>query len=259
MFSKSSDARTGGLPRRLLVLGFALVAIGVAGCGQPPARGRRHPRANPRRRPRRPPNRPRTASPRANTRVTATATTTANRATATATSSAASRAERPVWASRPRRALRGAPLGLLAVCVLVAIVVLAPVGVTIEQALQGGTSAALRSIDASSARTLLLHSVLVAAVASPLAGLLGRHRRVVHRAHRPARAAAVDAAGGGAADDAAVRDQLCVGVDRHADRRASSGRRASSPSPTTRSCSCSWRARCGAWTRRSRRRPARWA
>ncbi len=76
-------------------------------------------------------------------------------------------------ASRPRRALRGAPLGLLAVCVLVAIVVLAPVGVTIEQALQGGTSAALRSIDASSARTLLLHSVLVAAVASPLAGLLG--------------------------------------------------------------------------------------
>ncbi len=34
MFSKSSDARTGGLPRRLLVLGFALVAIGVAGCGK---------------------------------------------------------------------------------------------------------------------------------------------------------------------------------------------------------------------------------
>jgi iron(III) transport system permease protein len=85
----------------------------------------------------------------------------------------ASRAGGRVPVVRARRALRGAPVSLLCVCVLVALVVLLPVGVTIEQALQGGASAALRSIDASSARTLLLHSVLVAAVAAPLAGVLG--------------------------------------------------------------------------------------
>ena len=39
MFSKSSEARTGGLSRRLLVLGFALVAIGVAGCGSSSSSG----------------------------------------------------------------------------------------------------------------------------------------------------------------------------------------------------------------------------
>jgi iron(III) transport system permease protein len=65
------------------------------------------------------------------------------------------------------------PPGLLGICVLVAIVVLLPVGITIEQALQGGASAAWKSIDAASPRTLLLHSVLVAAVASPLAGVIG--------------------------------------------------------------------------------------
>jgi iron(III) transport system permease protein len=92
--------------------------------------------------------------------VTATATTTANPATGTAT-------------SKVRPALKGTPPALLGIGVLVALVVLAPVGITIEQALQGGTSAALKSIDASSPRTLLAHSVLVALVASPLAGAIG--------------------------------------------------------------------------------------
>jgi iron(III) transport system permease protein len=65
------------------------------------------------------------------------------------------------------------PRGLVAVCVLVALVVLLPVGVTIVQALEGGGSAALHSIDASSPRTLLLHTVLIALLASPLAGVIG--------------------------------------------------------------------------------------
>jgi iron(III) transport system permease protein len=87
--------------------------------------------------------------------------------------SAATSAARPAHARRARGALRGAPPGLFAAGALVAIVVLLPVGITIEQALQGGASAALKSIDAASPRTLLLHSVLVAAVASPLAGAIG--------------------------------------------------------------------------------------
>lgn len=87
-----------------------------------------------------------------------------------------------------RRALRGTPPGLLGVCVLVAALVLAPVGVTIAQALQGGMAAALKSIDASSPRTLLAHTVLVAAVASPLAGLIGVSSAwFVERTNVPAR------------------------------------------------------------------------
>jgi iron(III) transport system permease protein len=72
-----------------------------------------------------------------------------------------------------RRGLRGAPRSLLVLCALVALVAALPVVITIVQGLQGGTSAALKAIDASSPRTLLLHSVLVALVAAPLAGVLG--------------------------------------------------------------------------------------
>jgi hypothetical protein len=39
MLSKSSDARTAGAPRRWLVLGFVLVALGVAGCGSSSSSG----------------------------------------------------------------------------------------------------------------------------------------------------------------------------------------------------------------------------
>jgi iron(III) transport system permease protein len=81
--------------------------------------------------------------------------------------------EAPVAKRSRRRLLGGVPRGLLLVCVLVVAVVVLPVGVTIAQALEGGVSAAVRAIDASSARALLLHSVLVAAVAAPLAGVLG--------------------------------------------------------------------------------------
>ena len=86
---------------------------------------------------------------------------------------ASRRLDAPVAARSRRRLLGRTPGGLLLICVLVVAVVVLPVGVTIAQALDGGVSAAVRAIDASSARTLLLHSVLVAAVAAPLAGVLG--------------------------------------------------------------------------------------
>ncbi len=75
--------------------------------------------------------------------------------------------------SRPRRRSGGIPLGLLLVCGLAAIVVVSPVAVTVIQALQGGITPAVNAIKASSARSLLLHSVLVAAVATPLCCVLG--------------------------------------------------------------------------------------
>ena len=86
---------------------------------------------------------------------------------------ASRRLNAPLAARSRRRRLGRTPGGLLLICVLVVAVVVLPVGVTIAQALDGGISAAVRAIDASSARTLLLHSVLVAAVAAPLAGVLG--------------------------------------------------------------------------------------
>jgi iron(III) transport system permease protein len=87
---------------------------------------------------------------------------------------AARRTEGPEPARTTRRLrLGGMPVALLAAAVLVALVVILPVGVTIVQGFQGGISAAVKAIDASSPRTLLLHSFLVALVAAPLAGVLG--------------------------------------------------------------------------------------
>jgi iron(III) transport system permease protein len=104
------------------------------------------------------------------------------------TVTASRRLEAPVPARSGRRLLSGTPRGLLLVCVLVVAVVVLPVGVTIAQALEGGVSAAVRAIDASSARTLLLHSVLVAAVAAPLAGVLGvTGAWFIERTHLPGR------------------------------------------------------------------------
>ena len=81
------------------------------------------------------------------------------------------------------------PLALVLVCALVAVIVVLPVGITIVQGLQGGVSAAVKAIDASSARTLLLHSFLVALVAAPLAGLIGVSAAwFIERTHLPARA-----------------------------------------------------------------------
>jgi iron(III) transport system permease protein len=54
----------------------------------------------------------------------------------------------------------------------VAVVVL-PVTVTVIEAFQGGTSALRHAIEATSTKELLLHTVLVAAIATPVAGVLG--------------------------------------------------------------------------------------
>jgi iron(III) transport system permease protein len=87
-----------------------------------------------------------------------------------------------------RRLLGPMPLTLVLVCALVAIVVVLPVGITIVQGLQGGIAAAVKAIDASSPRTLLLHSLLVALVAAPLAGLIGVIAAwFIERTHLPAR------------------------------------------------------------------------
>src|SRR5712692_8858729 len=63
--------------------------------------------------------------------------------------------------------------GLMAICVLVAILVVLPIGVTIVQALHGGLSAARDALRASSTTTLLLHTVLLAVAATPVAGVIG--------------------------------------------------------------------------------------
>ncbi len=67
----------------------------------------------------------------------------------------------------------GIPRGLLAICAAVVAVVVLPVVVTIVQAIQGGISAASDAIGASSTTTLLLHTVLLAAIATPAAGVIG--------------------------------------------------------------------------------------
>ena len=65
------------------------------------------------------------------------------------------------------------PLELLAICVVVAVLVALPIGVTIVQAFQGGFSAIRDAVSASSSSTLLLHTVLLAGVATPAAGVIG--------------------------------------------------------------------------------------
>ncbi|HXX90911.1 MAG TPA: iron ABC transporter permease [Acidimicrobiales bacterium] len=74
---------------------------------------------------------------------------------------------------RSRDTADRAPRGLVLVCVVVAAIVVAPVAVTMVQALQGGVSAAATSIRASSSLTLLLHTALVAVVATPVCGVIG--------------------------------------------------------------------------------------
>jgi iron(III) transport system permease protein len=93
------------------------------------------------------------------------------------------------WTSRNRGGPAIAPpTGLLLVCVLAVAVVVLPVGVTIFQALQGGLSAAKHAIEATSAKELLIHTVLVAAIATPVAGILGvACAWLVERTHLPGR------------------------------------------------------------------------
>ena len=61
----------------------------------------------------------------------------------------------------------GIPAGLLLVCLLAVAVVVLPVVVTVIQALQGGIPAARRAIEETSGKELLMHTVLLAAVATP--------------------------------------------------------------------------------------------
>jgi len=65
------------------------------------------------------------------------------------------------------------PRSLVLVCVAVAALVVAPVAVTMVQALQGGVAAAAISIRATSSLALLLHTALVALVATPICGVIG--------------------------------------------------------------------------------------
>ena len=65
------------------------------------------------------------------------------------------------------------PRGLAAACGVVALLVLLPIGVTVVQALQGGVAAAGEVLRAPSSLTLLKNTVVVAALAVPLAGAIG--------------------------------------------------------------------------------------
>ena len=75
---------------------------------------------------------------------------------------------------RNRRAKSDAPpRTLLAACFVAALLVAAPVMVTIVQAVQGGFSVAGSSIGSTSTLTLMLHSLEVAAAAAPICAVIG--------------------------------------------------------------------------------------
>ena len=74
---------------------------------------------------------------------------------------------------RLRSPVTGIPRGLVAICVFAAAVVVLPVGVTIFQAFQGGFSAAIDALKAPSSGTLLLHTIEVAGLATPICGVIG--------------------------------------------------------------------------------------
>jgi len=63
--------------------------------------------------------------------------------------------------------------GLFALGGVVGLLVILPIAITVLQAFQGGTSAISDALRASSSRTLLLNTVLVPLVATPICGVLG--------------------------------------------------------------------------------------
>jgi iron(III) transport system permease protein len=67
----------------------------------------------------------------------------------------------------------GLPRGLLALCLVVAVLATLPVAVTIVQAIEGGFSAVSTALRAHSTGRLLLHSLEVAVVATPVATVIG--------------------------------------------------------------------------------------
>lgn len=72
-----------------------------------------------------------------------------------------------------RRWPPGRPGGLVATCVVVALLVALPVIVTIVQAIQGGFGALETALRAPSTVTLVLHSIEVAAASVPLCAVIG--------------------------------------------------------------------------------------
>lgn len=80
---------------------------------------------------------------------------------------------RSITTVHARRRPAGLPAGLLAAALAAIAIVVAPVAITIVQALQGGTAAAREALEATSLEMLLLHTVLVAAIATPEAGVIG--------------------------------------------------------------------------------------
>jgi len=77
--------------------------------------------------------------------------------------------------ARQRGASGGAdpPRGLLAIGVVVACIIALPVAITIVQAFQGGFAAAADALGAPSTPRLLRNTVEVAALATPIAGIIG--------------------------------------------------------------------------------------
>ena len=132
------------------------------------------------------------------------------------------------------------PRSLLTLCVVVAIAIVLPIGIAIYQAFHGGLSAIRNAIDASSAHILLLHTVLVALVATPACGVIGvAGAWFVERTNLPLRrvwALLLVAP----LTVPALRDELGrVGLDRRPAPGILGALPGSSPSPTTRSSSCS--------------------
>ncbi len=83
---------------------------------------------------------------------------------------------RPVRAAirrRPATSRIPVPKGLLAACVVAAVLVAVPVIVTIIQAIQGGFSVAGNAIGSTSTFTLVLHSLEVAAASAPICAVIG--------------------------------------------------------------------------------------
>jgi iron(III) transport system permease protein len=72
-----------------------------------------------------------------------------------------------------RRFTGGAPRRLLAICVLFGLLIAVPIVVTIIQAVHGGFGAARHSFGSPATPTLIWHSLEVAAVATPICGVLG--------------------------------------------------------------------------------------
>jgi iron(III) transport system permease protein len=81
-----------------------------------------------------------------------------------------------------------APRGLVLVCLAIALVVALPVVITVVQALQGGIPAAKAAFTASATPTLFLHTIELAALVTPVSGVLGLGTAwVVERTRVPGR------------------------------------------------------------------------